>query len=132
MADISKIVLPDDSIYNFKDATLRDTISDLVVKSTSIIIDDFSKDNVALANYQDDNPVSTSQNITITKSGYTPLGIVGTQLANASTNGVNVSWAQLIGWNLSSSTTASVTLASLARTNGTKVKITVYVLYMKN
>lgn len=128
MADISKI-----NSDSFKDSTLRTTISNLVVKSTYLNVTTTAKDNISLDNYKmEDGPQTVTTTFGITKSGYTPIGIVGYNIANATTNGVSGSYCELSTFYLSSTTQATVRLSTMAPANGTKVKITLYVLYRKN
>lgn len=131
MADISSIKLPSGTSYNIKDSTVRSTISTLSTKST-YIYSSVSKDNISLGNATDDSEPSTSTTISVSKSGYTAIGILSWVLANAGTNGVNSSYARIITAYLSNSTTATVRIASSARTNGTKVKVTLHILYKAN
>ena len=133
MADISSIILPDNNSYNFEDSTLQTTISNLVDKSSWLSTASYSKDNIGLANYsQLDAPQTVLTTISVARSGYTAIGVVGAQISNASTNGVNSAWAHLESFWLSAATTVSVRVNTLAKSNGTKVKVTVWVLYKKN
>lgn len=133
MADISSIELPNGSTYNFKDSTLQTTISNLVDKSSWLSTASYSKDNISLSNYKQlDAPQSVQTTISVARSGYTAIGVVGAQISNASTDGVNSSWTHLESFWLSAATTVTIRVNTLAASNGTKVKVTVWVLYKKN
>lgn len=133
MADISSIVLPNGNNYNFKDSTLQTTISNLVDKSSWLSTASYSKDNIGLANYsQLDAPQTVQTTINVARSGYTAIGVVGAQISNASSSGVNCSWTHLESCWLSATTTVTARVNSMAKSNGAKVKVTVQVLYKKN
>ena len=134
MADISSIKLPNGSSYNFKDSTLQTTISNLVDKSSWLSTASYSKDNISIAHYsQFDAPQSVQTTISVARSGYTAIGVVGAQISNASKDGANCSWTHLESFWLSAATTVTVRVNSIATaSSGAKVKVTVWVLYKKN
>ena len=70
-------------------------------------------------------------NLTITKEGYTPIGIVGWIIGNASENPANPSKPTIYQAYLSSSTNARIAYR-YDHTSDAKVAITVFVLYEKN
>lgn len=69
--------------------------------------------------------------ISMAKSGYTCLGILGVNMGNASSSGANVSNCNIFGMYLSG-TDAIIELKNMNSSNAAKIKITVYGLYVKN
>ena len=129
MADISSVQLPDGSNYNFKDSTGRTNASNAPVLSTYLSVQTKSVDNVTV------NAGGTAQaDITVTRSGYTPIGILGVNIASASSGGTRPSYCHTYSTFLYNSTTARVSLRNrlAAGTGNAKVKVTVYVLYRLN
>jgi len=124
MADISSAKLPDGSSYNFKDSTGRTTASNAPVLSSYLSVQTKSKSNVTVS-----AGGSKDIDITITRSGYTPIGIVGVILEGTWSDGCHVFRAYL-----NTSTTARIGLRNrlAAGTADATVKITVYILYRLN
>ena len=75
---------------------------------------------------------SSSEDVTysVAKTGYTPIGIVGFNFANATSGGTGRSLVYLCKLYLSG-TTATISVRNATSTNA-KVKLTIYVLYRKN
>lgn len=72
----------------------------------------------------------TDGTVSVAKSGYTPLGIMGWQIANASSSGTG-SPAPFLAISVITGTTLTYRLTNY-RTANIKVKITYYILYKKN
>ena len=121
MADISSIKTPNGSSYNIKDSSGRTTASNAPVLSSYLSVQTKSKSNVTVS------AGSTKDiDITITRSGYTPIGIVGVILEGNWSDGCHIYRAYL-----NTSTTARIGLRNrlAAGTADSTVKVTVYVLY---
>lgn len=127
MADISSVTLPSGSSYNFKDSTARTTASNAPVKSTYTVVESKSADNVSISANG-----TAGASFTITKNGYTAIGIVGWQLENASSSGARYTFCRLYSTYISSQSTAYVHLRNRYTAGGAKVKVTIQVLYKKN
>ena len=126
MADISSIKLPNGNSYNFKDTSARSSLNNTGTNANLLVMEYHDLDNQTMN-------LSSNANfsVTITKSGYTPINIVGWRLLNASTNGVNCSWCEVYGVYLSNSTTAVAKVRNYANDTA-KIRIRIYVLYKKN
>jgi len=120
MADISKVILPDNSEYDIKDATARSGLSD---KQDTLV----SGTNI-----------KTINNTTILGSGNIDTTELPSQTSNSgkflTTNGSAVSWASVpqtytdtitttTTWSGSDPYTQTVTLANYTATSNTKVDI---------
>lgn len=92
-----------------------------------IIIEECSVDNITLA-----ENAYVNQNITIEKTGYTPIGIVGFRVTNASSSGSNATFCYVGACFLINETTARVMTKNANGNNSAKVKIVVWVMYRKN
>lgn len=128
MADISSIKLPNGSSYNFKDATGRSNATSYAVKSTYLVTENKSKDNVTISANS-----SKDIDVTVTKTGYTAIGIVGITVVNASSDGIRADYCHesreyLFGTPVS---TARVTLRNHYPNGSSKVKVTFVILYTK-
>lgn len=126
MADISSVQLPNGSSYNFKDSTGRTTAAAAPLLSTHLSVQTKSADNITV------NAGGTAQaTITVTRSGYTPIGIVGVIIGAASSGGTRADFCHTYSTYLANTTTAHVHLRNrlAAGTGNAKVKVTVYVLY---
>ena len=131
MADISSVKLPNGNSYNIKDTTLRNTISTLAGPS-SYVWEKKTLDNIGLDNSTSDGQASVTKTLSVSKSGYTAIGITGWNIANATTNGVNCSWCRFERLYLSNATTVTMKICNDGRSNGAKVCADIYVLYRKN
>ena len=120
MADISSIKLPDGSSYNIKDAAARTSLSSKAVAATWLVRERFWS---ATTSINASSAVTTT--IDVTKSGYTPIGIVGHGMT-----GTNATWCFAYSRVLSG-TTAKVLVRNYS---GSAASITSYVdiLYRKN
>lgn len=126
MADISSVKLPNGSSYNFKDSTGRTTATNAPVLSSYLSVQTKSADNITV------NAGGTAvATITVTRSGYTPIGVVGVIIDSASSSGTRQIFCHTYSTYLANSTTAQVHLRNrlAAGTGNAKVKVTVYVLY---
>ena len=126
MADISSVQLPDGSNYNFKDSTGRTTAANAPVLSSYLSVQTKSADNITV------NAGGTAQvTITVTRSGYVPIGIVGVIIDSASSGGTRATFCHTYSTYLVNNTTAYVHLRNrlAAGTGNAKVKVTAYVLY---
>ena len=130
MADISSIKLPNGNSYNFKDATVRNTISNLALKDT-YITENKALDNISVSKTTSDGQGYTTKTLSVSKSGYTAIGITGHNIANASTNGVGSSYCRLVRVYLSNSTTATMFISNDGG-DAAVIKVTIAVLYKKN
>ena len=128
MADISQIV-SNGTTYNIKDATARTTAASAPVASSYLVVEAKSKDNIAQA-----AGGGQTVSITITKSGYTAIGIVGWNISDASSGGGRSGYIRTYGVYINDQTTANVAIRNrlASGTGDAKVKITVYILYKKN
>ena len=131
MADISSVMLPGGSSYNIKDAALRSTIANLAT-SSSYVGETKTLDNISLDNSSSDSQASVSKTLSVSKSGYTAIGIIGWNIKNATTNGVNSSSCRFECLYLSNATTATMVICNDGTNNGAKVCVDIYVLYRKN
>ena len=127
MADISKIV-NNGITYNIKDATGRSNATSYAVKSTYLVTEYKSKDNVTISGNS-----SVDIDVTVTKTGYTPIGIVGIGIVSASSGGIRPDYCHENRQYLSGSppTFARVTLRNHYPNGSSKVKVTFVILYAK-
>lgn len=127
MADISKIV-NNGTTYNIKDATGRSNATSYAVKSTYLVTEYKSKDNVTISGNS-----SVDIDVTVTKTGYTPIGIVGIGIESASSGGIRPDYCHENRQYLSGSppTFARVTLRNHYPNGSSKVKVTFVILYAK-
>lgn len=130
MADISSIKLPDGNSYNIKDATLRNTISTLAGPS-SYVWESKTLDNISVGKSSSDSQGKVTKTLSVSKSGYTAIGITGWNMQNATTDGVNSSYCGFAKLYLSNATTATMMITN-SGTNAAKVRAVIYVLYRKN
>ena len=85
-----------------------------------------TKDNISIA-----KATTGSSSFTIsTQSGYTPVGIVGVDLSNASSSGTGVNHCSLLQYQLSGST-VDWQIRNTSTTAAIKISIQVFVLYAK-
>lgn len=127
MADISQIV-SNGTIYNIKDATGRSNATSYAVKSTYLVTEYKSKDNVTISANS-----SVDIDVTVTKTGYTAIGIVGIGVADASSSGTRYGYCHesreyLYG---TPASTARVTLRNHYPNGAAKVQVTFVILYAK-
>ena len=95
-------------------------LSGFIVAESKVAIDNWS----VAASSSEDTTVS------VAKTGYTPLGIVGWNFANATSSGTGRSLVYLTKLYLSG-TTATISVRN-STTTAAKVKLTIFVLYRKN
>ena len=127
MADISQIVA-NGTTYNIKDTTGRSNATSYAVKSTYLVTEYKSKDNVTISGNS-----SVDIDVTVTKTGYTAIGIVGIGIASASSGGIRPDYCHesrqyLYG---TPASTARVTLRNHYPNGSSKVKVTFVILYAK-
>ena len=127
MADISQIVA-NGTTYNIKDATGRSNATSYAVKSTYLVTENKSKDNVTISANS-----STDIDVTVTKTGYTAIGIVGITVVNASSGGIRADYCHENRQYLSGTptSTARVSLRNHYPNGSSKVKVTFVILYAK-
>lgn len=125
MADISKIV-SNGVTYNIKDAAGRTTAANAAVASTYLSVQTKSIDNQTIAAGS-----ATTLTIDVSRSGYTPLGVVGVQIANASSSGTRYQYCHEYGWYFSSTNTI-IALRNYYPNAAAKIKASVHILYRKN
>lgn len=91
-----------------------------------LLVENKSKDNQSIA-------ASSTSNIsvTVTKSGYTALGIVGVHVDNATSSGTQHTLCCIEDFYLSSAKTAIVSIRNTS-SKAAKIIVTAYVLYAKN
>ena len=130
MADISSIKIPNGNSYNFKDATLRNTISTLAGPS-SYVWEKKVLDNISVSKSGSDYQGSVTKTLSVSKSGYTAIGITGWNIKNATTDGGNSSYCGFAKLYLSNATTVTMIITN-GGTNAAKVCADIYVLYRKN
>lgn len=87
------------------------------------VVESKAVDNVETSNYLDSS-------FSISKSGYTAIGVVGFNIGNASSNGANSSYCTFSKI-LVSGTSAQYRIRTTS-SSAARVKITFYVLYKKN
>lgn len=112
-----------------KTPTIPTKTSELTNDSGYLINSDFIKEDVLLA----DNITISGQtygngNASVSKTGYTPLGIVGMHLQNASTGGQNNTTCAMHSWYLSGSTAYWIVRGT--STSTAKIKVTATILYV--
>lgn len=90
-----------------------------------------SRSNVAADNKSISTNSTNSFTISMERSGYTCIGIVGINLANASSSGVNASFCNVFDSYLSGSN-AIVGIRNLNTGASAKIKIVIQGLYIKN
>ena len=91
-----------------------------------LIVDQVSADNISVSA----NSATSTTAITATKTGYTPIGVVGWFITSASSSGTN---ANQVVPNLLRVTGSQVSyVLRNVGSSASKVKLTVYVLYRKN
>lgn len=76
-----------------------------------------------------------STNVSISKDGYTPIGIVGWRIANADTGGANFSWVTLLRNYIGTSGGNPVVYVAFHNYHSSSdavIKIQLWVLYQKN
>lgn len=125
MADISKIV-SNGTTYNIKDAVGRTIAESAAVRSNYLSTQTKSVDNITIAASS-----TTNVDFTITRSGYTPLGIVSLYLNNASSSGTRQDYCHEVRWYISPPNSARVTLRNYCTTGAAKIKVIIKVLYAK-
>lgn len=96
-------------------------------EGTILTVDGVNADNISVAA----NSATSTTAVTITKSGYTPIGVVGWFVTSASSSGANNNWVVPNLLRVTSSTQASYVLRNVG-TAAAKVKLTIYVLYRKD
>lgn len=89
-------------------------------------VEEKSLDNVSVA-----ASTSVDSTVTITKSGYTPIGVVGTLVRNASSSGAQWGNVSVVQAQVNNSTQCGVRLFNKG-TAAAKVKVTVTILYKAN
>lgn len=130
MADISSVKLPNGNSYNIKDTTLRNTISTLAGPS-SYVLEKKTLDNIGIGKSGSDYQGSVTKTLSVSKSGYTAIGITGWNLKDATTNGSHCSYCGFLKLYLSNATTVTMMITN-SGTNGANVCADIYVLYRKN
>lgn len=93
--------------------------------SDALIVDQVSLDNFSVSA---DSPAETT--ISASKTGYTPVGVVGWRITNATTSGTRADYLRAYVLSLSG-TTLDVGVRN-GSSSAAKVKITVDILYRKN
>lgn len=92
---------------------------------SSVVVDTFEVDNITVSNYIQD------MTIDVTKSGYTPIGVCGFRVGNATSSGTNSSYISVYRLELSDTNTVTYAMRNYA-SGSAKVKLWAYVLYRKN
>ena len=128
MANISSIKTINGTTYNIKDTTGRSNATSYAVKSTYLVTENKSKDNVTISANS-----SVDIDVTVTKTGYTAIGIVGITVVDASSSGTRYGYCHENRQYLSGSppTYARVTLRNHYPNGSSKVKVTFVILYAK-
>ena len=96
-------------------------------EGTVLAVEGVSADNISVAA----SSATATTAVTITKSGYTPLGVVGWFVTSATSGGANNNWVVPNLLRVTNSTQASYVLRNVG-TAAAKVKLTMYVLYRKD
>lgn len=101
------------------------------VPQTQMLVESVTKDNMSMAGDSFDYWSFNANTVPITKTGYTPVGVVGFRIANATSSGVNGTRCMCYGAYLVSSTEARVYIRNLSSATA-KFQITLYILYQKD
>lgn len=126
MADISSVALPSGTSYTVKDSSARTSLNNTTTRANLLVMQSSEIDNQTI-----NATTNATFDITITKSGYTPLGIVGWGIYSASSNGANNGWCTPYGVGMPNTATARFVIRNYA-SSAAKVKLRVYVLYRKS
>lgn len=127
MADISKIKILDGTVYNIKDSSARTSLDSIAVASNFLVRERHYSSDTTIT-----HGAATTINITITKSGYTPLCIVGAGVVNGETNGANYTWCTIYNAYLMNSTTSRVSARNINTGNNAVIRAFTDVLYRLN
>lgn len=114
-----------DSSTNVATTAFVTTAINDILPPSSLSVQSTAVDNVSIAASQ-----AGSGSFSVAKSGYTPICLVGYNVANGSTSGTNSSRCFLYKAYLNGSTFQYGTRPS--NDQAAKIKITAYVLYTKN
>lgn len=102
--------------------TAANARSNLGVKRYAV--EEYVKDNVSI-----NGPGNTGNlDITVSKSGYNAIGVVGFYITNATSSGQNSTWCTMLYCMRTSNSNVRVRVCNVG-TSTAKVKITVYVLF---
>ena len=121
MADISSIKLPNGTTYNIKDAAARTSLSSKAVAASWLVRERFWSATTSI-----NRGTAAVTTIDVTKSGYTPICIVGHGVT-----GTTSTSCQTYRWSLSG-TTATVSVRNYNSENNASVTSYVDILYRKN
>lgn len=125
------------AIDNNLDITTKEYVDNAVPTKTSeltndsgyLVNSDFIKEDVLLAdNITINGQTYGNGNASVSKTGYTPIGIVGMHLQNASTGGQNNTTCAMHSWYLSGSTAYWIVRGTTTAT--AKIKVTATILYV--
>lgn len=97
-------------------------------EGTVLVVEAVNADNISVAAAS----ATTTTAVTITKAGYTPIGVVGWFITSATSSGTNNNWVVPNLLRVSSNTQASYVLRNVNTSAAAKVKLTMYILYKKN
>lgn len=99
------------------------------VEQPQMIVESVVRDNLTATGDTFTDFVFNSSTVPVTKSGYIPIGIVGCQVANATTDGTRATFCFIYGFRYDAvNTRADVWLRNTHASNA-KIKITIWVLY---